>query len=245
MLQKGFVPILIVLVLAAALGGYFYFQKSQSSPTTPTPPIHACSPDSKVCSDGSHVGRIPPNCDFAPCPVSDTKSDSTSSAKMVKSDYSIVDTGNEKGYEDRTLGFSFIYSNEWKLDACTKSCLYQGELSLTSNIQTNIPSLNYWIKVYLKKNIAHKNFTDLFTESYDSGSKKGFIYSTEKINNLSAYRTTGILGQVGTITVAFLTKDGNYIVFVLTPYSETKPDLNQSQAYSEFNQILSTFKFLP
>jgi hypothetical protein len=28
----------------------------------------ACTLDAKVCPDGSAVGRIPPNCDFAPCP---------------------------------------------------------------------------------------------------------------------------------------------------------------------------------
>lgn len=28
----------------------------------------ACTQDVKVCSDGSTVGRVPPNCEFAPCP---------------------------------------------------------------------------------------------------------------------------------------------------------------------------------
>lgn len=28
----------------------------------------ACTMDAKFCSDGSYVSRIPPNCDFAPCP---------------------------------------------------------------------------------------------------------------------------------------------------------------------------------
>ena len=27
-----------------------------------------CTKEAKICSDGSTVGRIPPNCDFAPCP---------------------------------------------------------------------------------------------------------------------------------------------------------------------------------
>lgn len=28
----------------------------------------ACTADAKICPDGSGVGRIPPNCEFAPCP---------------------------------------------------------------------------------------------------------------------------------------------------------------------------------
>jgi hypothetical protein len=27
-----------------------------------------CTMDAKVCPDGSYVGRVPPNCEFAPCP---------------------------------------------------------------------------------------------------------------------------------------------------------------------------------
>ncbi len=28
----------------------------------------ACTADAKICPDGSAVGRIPPDCEFAPCP---------------------------------------------------------------------------------------------------------------------------------------------------------------------------------
>jgi hypothetical protein len=35
----------------------------------PLPPAHiACTEDAKICPDGSAVGRIPPGCEFAPCP---------------------------------------------------------------------------------------------------------------------------------------------------------------------------------
>ena len=32
----------------------------------------ACTKDAKLCSDGSSVGRVGPNCEFAPCPAVDT-----------------------------------------------------------------------------------------------------------------------------------------------------------------------------
>ncbi len=41
-----------------------------SEPTTPLPsePI-SCPADAKQCPDGSYVGRVSPNCEFAACPV--------------------------------------------------------------------------------------------------------------------------------------------------------------------------------
>lgn len=38
---------------------------------TPTEEI-ACTMEAKICPDGSSVGRVPPDCDFAACPNSET-----------------------------------------------------------------------------------------------------------------------------------------------------------------------------
>jgi hypothetical protein len=40
---------------------------SISVPTPTTEPV-ACTMDAKICPDGSAVGRVGPNCEFAPCP---------------------------------------------------------------------------------------------------------------------------------------------------------------------------------
>jgi hypothetical protein len=39
-------------------------------PTDPEP--IQCAADQKICPDGSSVGRTPPSCEFALCPVSET-----------------------------------------------------------------------------------------------------------------------------------------------------------------------------
>jgi len=31
----------------------------------------ACTMEAKICPDGSSVGRVPPDCEFAPCPRAD------------------------------------------------------------------------------------------------------------------------------------------------------------------------------
>ena len=58
--------LIILVVLAGAwLGLRFIIGE------LPTEPV-ACTMDAKLCSDGSYVARIPPNCDFAPCPETKT-----------------------------------------------------------------------------------------------------------------------------------------------------------------------------
>lgn len=36
--------------------------------TQEVPPLNSCQQDAKICPDGTAVGRIPPECEFAPCP---------------------------------------------------------------------------------------------------------------------------------------------------------------------------------
>ena len=56
----AFLAILVSLVLfgCPGIGGN----------PNPTPPQGACTMDAMMCPDGSYVGRVPPDCDFAPCP---------------------------------------------------------------------------------------------------------------------------------------------------------------------------------
>lgn len=65
--SSKWIIILIIVILAlifidlAAWGAYKYFyQKSDPEPI-------ACTLEAKICPDGSSVGRIAPNCEFAPC----------------------------------------------------------------------------------------------------------------------------------------------------------------------------------
>jgi hypothetical protein len=61
--NKGFAPILIILIIAGVLaGGIYYFLKNKTSQ-----PV-ACTQEAKICPDGSTVGRVGPNCQFAECP---------------------------------------------------------------------------------------------------------------------------------------------------------------------------------
>jgi len=59
--------ILILLIILIVLVGIWFvldFIKKSEKPV-------ACTMDAKLCSDGSYVGRVPPDCDFASCPKED------------------------------------------------------------------------------------------------------------------------------------------------------------------------------
>ncbi len=62
-MNKLIIPIIVILVIAAGISGYFLFLK----PAFPESEIH-CPEDAKVCSDDSVVGRVPPDCEFEQCP---------------------------------------------------------------------------------------------------------------------------------------------------------------------------------
>jgi putative hemolysin len=70
--QKGFAPILIVLIFSAifvvAGAGYWYSVGNKKAVQKEV----ACTMEAKLCPDGSSVGRSGPNCEFAPCPEENT-----------------------------------------------------------------------------------------------------------------------------------------------------------------------------
>jgi len=54
------------LFVVALLGfTWTYFYKSTEPDQGPT----ACTMEAKICPDGNTVGRVGPNCEFAPCPI--------------------------------------------------------------------------------------------------------------------------------------------------------------------------------
>lgn len=69
-----------LLVSAGLFGAYRYgvntarvapTPTASASPEAPLPSDSgvACTMEAKICPDGSAVGRMPPSCEFAPCPV--------------------------------------------------------------------------------------------------------------------------------------------------------------------------------
>lgn len=68
MRQQGLAPILIVLLIVAAIGGYLIYSGKINLPQKQV----NCTQEAKICPDGSKVGRSGPKCEFSPCPTPKT-----------------------------------------------------------------------------------------------------------------------------------------------------------------------------
>lgn len=66
--------IIIILVVLLAAGGAILWGMADRGPSDDIGEAESeanevfCTRDAKVCPDGSEVGRIPPDCEFAACP---------------------------------------------------------------------------------------------------------------------------------------------------------------------------------
>ncbi|MFA6005549.1 MAG: hypothetical protein WC775_03650 [Patescibacteria group bacterium] len=66
MKQQALVGWVVIAVLGVLIVLGLVVMKMQ----VPTGPKEiACTLDAQLCPDGSAVGRVPPSCDFAPCPT--------------------------------------------------------------------------------------------------------------------------------------------------------------------------------
>lgn len=80
---RWIILLLLLLIPVVGVTGYYLGaiqEKESTLPdgiTTPGPsntPGVACTMEAKICPDGSSVGRVGPNCEFAECPVAEQKS---------------------------------------------------------------------------------------------------------------------------------------------------------------------------
>ncbi len=75
----------------------------------------ACIMDAKVCPDGSSVGRVPPKCGFAACPMANGNTNVATNTNTTNDA-----TKDWKMYVDGTLSFSLKYPPAWQTK--TKVC---------------------------------------------------------------------------------------------------------------------------
>ncbi len=97
-MRNGFAPIILIifaLIILAMGGGFLYLSLRHA------PPLSACTMEAKQCPDGTYVGRVGPNCEFAPCPkpTSETKCKSDS------------DCPSDNYVCEATEGRGFVYPN--------------------------------------------------------------------------------------------------------------------------------------
>ncbi len=67
--------VLTILSILIVVTFIVVLEVNKRSSVTPNPEHIACTMDARVCPDGSAVGRVGPNCEFAPCPEPSPESD--------------------------------------------------------------------------------------------------------------------------------------------------------------------------
>lgn len=73
---------IIIAVVIVAFGGVFGYRYLVTKEINPQENSTACTPEAKVCPDGSTVDRTDPNCEFAKCP---TVQDQTTEVQTIES----------------------------------------------------------------------------------------------------------------------------------------------------------------
>ena len=131
-----------------------------------------CTLEAKLCPDGSSVGRVPPRCEFAPCPQTSMNTSSTKSNE------------NEK-----ISGKRLVYFRSFKQDGPAGEVMvdpiemFGGEEAIQAamedtkctrdNIYTCAPSLNNAFYIRNTSTSTQKLFVSVVTEVYLISEKDG------------------------------------------------------------------------
>src|SRR3989344_3553522 len=78
------VVVISLITLGAILSGKNFFEKEPSGDGI------VCTQEPKICPDGSAVGRVPPNCEFAPCPDQNQSAQITVIAQNLEIPWGLV-----------------------------------------------------------------------------------------------------------------------------------------------------------
>ena len=235
-MQKGFAPILVlvgVLVIALIAGGAYYFSKVK------TPALKICTMDAKVCPDGSSVGRVGPNCEFAACPIPKSSPSSTPSDE----------TSNWKTYKNNRYKFEIKYPVmfvEWGESTAPFTISLQRELDTNTLLGDALI-----IKVFEENEYQqyHNNPFPSSVGDIASSVKKTNKAKTNKliINNKEAleviYGDGKSLERIGTEPDLYKGPREYFLLWDGKLYS-IEYYTDDSEIIGTFNQILSTFKFL-
>lgn len=128
------VIIIIVLLIMVIVGVAAYFLGVQQTmngrsilPIETIPNNQTiCTLEAKICPDGSSVGRVGPNCEFAECPTENDKDNSTQSATQ---------SSNQLPNEcsNPAMGVSLLTPEDWSCTSETYSST-DGGLTISSDL---------------------------------------------------------------------------------------------------------------
>lgn len=236
-MSKGFVPILVlvgILIVTALAGGAYYFLKVK----TLAPKV--CTMDMKTCPDGSLVGRSGPNCEFAPCPK--------------PSPTPVGETTNWKTYINKKHNYQVMYPPVWTTRE-NNNLSYDFISFEPSDTTKNDPNGSIGLMItktslFVKTEADAKNAFQTFM---DSCSPDTPTECTKKVSDSYKFeKQVTVAGKLAFQTYGGCCEDFGRHIFLYHKDNEYRftlynlgPSSDKLRNEEVFNQILSTFKFLP
>ena len=221
--KKGFaaLPILIFLTAVTIISaGYFMFVDKKS--TDKTGDEVACTKEAKICPDGTAVGRTGPNCEFAACPGATSISPSTSLGP-------IGDIANWQTYRNEEYRFEVKYPLSWGIEIMPSYDI-KGQIKVSQN--------EFW-------------FTDhdlhrLLVLPLGGGAEftKAGLLKTQKIDFNGTVARRRDFGEASGVYGVIIDQFPNSPTFKILATPINAKEYIEPNKLVEFNQILSTFRFL-
>lgn len=198
----------ILVIGGVSYSSYYLWQKSAGNAGQT-----ACTMEAKLCPDGSSVGRVGPNCEFAPCPAEATADWQT--------------------YTSAAMGFTFKYPKEYSAPQESKNYL-----SLISPLNPNrVPKMlelqDGELKIEIVKETARENDSPLKCWNDHSGGVSPLGQSEVTVSGIK----TVVLDWEGLGTGQFICINNNGSRYLINKYPA------KTTRQSEYDKILSTFKF--
>lgn len=227
--QKGYTPMILligVVVITSIVGGAYFFGKLPIKPTDNNP--KACTLEAKICPDGSVVGRSGPNCEFTQCPeVAPTKS--------------ADEIANWKTYTNEKYSFSFKHPD---LTELTNTNYPGGSIEkllvdMHRDIQ-QIPGTTAYYQDSLLIDLFD-NQEGISLESYVEFRRRRGDPAVEKELSIIIGGQRGIMQKLrfeNTIEYFVKFPNNNNVLTIV------RKDAKTNSFQKDFDQILSTFKFL-
>lgn len=89
-----------------------------------------CTADAKLCSDGSYVGRVPPDCEFAACPAGSSDNQSGASVTLETK----IDQG-ASGLDVKVIPLAILEDSRCPLDV---QCIQAGTVRIRALLSSGL-----------------------------------------------------------------------------------------------------------
>ena len=143
-MEKKVIVLTVIVILLACTSGYLLFQHRFA--VNNQQKYVACPQEAKICPDGSSIGRVGPNCDFAPCPDVTVGWNILKNAEynfLLKYPNNFFDAGHEPKIVIGDCNYSIFPEKCPNIDNIVAGLQATGGSDIKA-IESNLASPNYW-----------------------------------------------------------------------------------------------------